>query len=167
MNNQEQKEKIIQEALMLLEDGKSENSILETYPDFKNELVNLFQTVDLLKKQKTVVPSEELLRNTLAKINTGNPIKSPYQDKFLFHLSKFQKYSFVSVVAVVLVITGGAFLNHHSVSPQQPASNNISQTAVISQGDSDASLNQDLNAIDTQMNGLDSDNSNTDQALSS
>ena len=165
MNNQ-QKDKIIEEALMLLDQGKSESFILGLYPDFKNELTDLFQTIDVLQKQKSIIPSEKLLQDTLNKIAFESKIKSPYQEGVLhgnlwFRFSRVQKYSLTSL-AVILIITGGVFLNKNTNPPQEMVNNVSQQTqqTMTSQTDnSDSALQQDLNSIDVQMSELESDNS--------
>ncbi len=179
MNNDEQKkEQVIQEALKLLEQGRSEASILDVYPEFNKELVALFDTVHILGVQKSVLPSESILQSVLDKIATDS-IKSPYQStagggRFLKGLSNFQKIS-ISFVAIVLLFSGGLFyIQSGSIkSGANPSGNNssnfhltTSKSDVASSNDvSDSSINQDTNELDTEINALNDDSNNVDQAL--
>lgn len=69
----------------------------------------------------------------------------------------------IIVVAVVLWLWYGGMKSQNGASLYGSTNQNVNSG--LSQGTSDASLNQDLSAIDNQLNGLASDTANADQSL--
>jgi hypothetical protein len=110
--------------------------------------------IALLKHQKDIMPSEDLLRSTLHKLPSPQyrAFKSPY-------LSLIQKFS-LATVAIVVIAGGGVFYAYHYQSTMPSAA-----TVSVASGNSNAALNSDLNAIDTQLAGLSTDTAAADQAL--
>ena len=159
MNKSEQnEERVMQEALRLLEEEESTSAILKLYPTHTADLQTLFDSIEHLKVAQSAKPSVELLRSTLEKIST--PIPSSL-GRVSFPLWKIS----VSIFALaVLVIGGTTIIGHRFNSPsngsgfQTISMNNSSDT-------SDAALNQDVAAIDSQLGGLSSDETQADQAL--
>lgn len=108
---------------------------------------------DILEKSlkqmsKDVIGDPELLTSILKALPENSKmtsIKSPYD------MTAFKKIS-ISAFAVVILAAGGIYFNQYH--------NALNQNSV-----SDASINQDMNSIDTQMNGLNSDTAAIDQGL--
>lgn len=82
----------------------------------------------------------------------------------------------IGTVIVVVIIVGGAFLlmQHHSDVMAEQATAAANATPVptttgtgmsANSDDSNAALTQDMTSVDTQMNGLNSDNASADQGL--
>lgn len=178
MNKEQTKEKIFQKALELLEEGRSKTAILDAYPEERAELLAFLETIENVKSESEIIPPEALLVSILDKASLLS-VKSPYQNigRYVSGLSYFKKFSFASIVAVLLILGGFAF-NHRagpaSQMTQSPASDkqqfnssgtNQQGSGISSIDASDASLDQDLNEIDEELEGLDSDNSNVDEAL--
>lgn len=158
MNTSEQdEERVMQEALQLLDEGKSTPSILETYPTYAIGLQELFDSIQALRAARQVMPSPELLQSTLQKISTPIPSAS-----YMGHFQLRKIGVFVLVVAVLVVggttIIGNEFNSNNQQNSQTIAMTNPSDT-------SDAALVQDTSAIDNQLDGLNSDEAQTDQAL--
>ena len=92
-----------------------------------------------------------------------------------------KKVIILIVIIVLVVLAGWWFMSQQSTSSptanttsqpanQTPRTNNVSgnvsaNTAISAKDNSDAALNQDLNNVDSQMNGLNSDNANASQSL--
>ena len=91
-------------------------------------------------------------------------------------MSKTAK-NIVGVLVVVVIGVGIVWYMRHSASApggqngvsDQPTQGQQSAAAKasLSQGSSDADLSQDTSTIDTQMNGLNSDNTSIDQGMNS
>jgi hypothetical protein len=130
------------------------------------------EIINILQSQKNGVrPSEELLRSALDKLPVGVPIKSPYAG----YLSYFKKFG-VASVALVMLIVGGVFFGRYE---SGGTSNSIAQVtkpitqptenenSALSSKDTDTALEQDMNAVDAQLNGLNMDTANVDSSLNS
>lgn len=67
----EQMEKIIMEVLELIEEGKSMQEILNSFPEYKKELEEIFKVAEILKKEKDgALPNKNLLVKILSGIDT-------------------------------------------------------------------------------------------------
>ena len=87
------------------------------------------------------------------------------------------KISIIIIIVVVIVVAGGAwwyisYLQRPITgvpAQQSTAVNNVQNAPVVSGGNtpdnSDAAINGDLSAIDSQMNNLNTDSNNIDQSL--
>lgn len=116
-------EKILTEALELYAKGVSLHSIVRTYPEFTNEIEELFATMAKLslEREKIVVPQEGLHR-LLAKIENTEIVKSastvsPFS-RFLQSL-EHSNLRFVLPIAAIALITGGFVLhrNNNQITP--------------------------------------------------
>jgi anti-sigma-K factor RskA len=150
MNTQHQEnEEVFLAALKLLEEGKSPSLILEAYPTHQEDLRTFLTSVERLESLKDIKPSRQLLQATLAKM----PILSPLSRSF-----SFWKIG-VSVLAVAVLIIGGTTVYFsESGTGDQAIADSASNT-------SDAALNQAVATIDSQLGGLDSDQTQVDQAV--
>jgi hypothetical protein len=151
-----------EEILALLEQGKPEAAIIETHPGHESEVRDLLAAIKALGAGKDIRPDAELLEKVLRQLPAGEPIKSP----FLKHVSTWQKWG--AIVGVFIFFATGGLLADHYLKPNQAvtgSSTGIQVTSSSVNDTSNAALQQDLNSIDSQMNGLDSDNSQIDQAL--
>jgi hypothetical protein len=121
----------------------------------ENDIEELLQ--DALQDARDVRPSPELLRVTLAKINTPLP-SLRYQKAY------FNKTALVLFAAAFILIAGGTGLV--ALNAIAPGSNNQPVVSMGNPGDtSDAALASDAAAIDSQLSGLSDDSAHTDQAL--
>jgi cytoskeletal protein RodZ len=72
-------------------------------------------------------------------------------------------------IVIVVIVVGGIWwwVVSQSNVAMAPSNNNSSSTASTSypQGDSDQSINQDMTNVNTQMNGLTSDNASVTQSM--
>jgi hypothetical protein len=156
MNNTEDKiEYTYQHALEMLEQGESESAILKRYPEYRHELTEMFAALDAVKSHATAVrPSEALMQSALSKIPDTVHVKKSMQGRVRSYFFSFQAWSIASA-AVLLIVGGVAFTRHNA-----PSSDTATTAA-----NSNAALTQDMNTIDTQLDGLNSDNAIVDQAL--
>lgn len=68
-------EKIIDQALALIESGKSSREILDMLPEYKKELQEIFQLLDLLNVQKEkIVPSQKFLTKIIANLPAAGSV---------------------------------------------------------------------------------------------
>lgn len=165
MNTEEQKkEYALQQALKLLESGKSPADVFMLYPEHKNDIQTLVDTITMLKKANNLEASMSLTQNVLNRLpHSPKQVVSPYTGfkGVLHYMSNLQRFGIASLAVAVLII-GGIIYNTHTKSQIVTTADN---TSISSTNTSNAALNNDMNLIDNQMSGLDSDNANTDQAI--
>lgn len=78
-------EKIIDQALSLIENGKSASEILGMLPEYKNELEEIFQILDLFNvKKEKIVSSRELLAKIIANIPTAQSVTEKEVSRYLY-----------------------------------------------------------------------------------
>lgn len=78
-------EKIISQALILIESGKSPHEILAMLPGYRKELQEIFQILDLLNVQKEkVIPSKELLAKILANLPHAKSVTEKEVSRYLY-----------------------------------------------------------------------------------
>ena len=106
----------------------------------------------------SVMPSEDSLRAVLDSLpQAPKTVSSPYIDRGVFSIFH-SRMLVTSFALLLLVVAGGAAYSHsHKDGAQAPDMNG--QTTY-----SDASIDQDLAAIDMQMSALDSGTDNVDTA---
>jgi hypothetical protein len=93
-NNSENLEKIINEALNLKEEGKTISEILNLYPEYKNELKEIFQTIDILNEEKEkVLPSKELLVKILSELTSSKNVTEKEFSRYLYRSKKEPDFS--------------------------------------------------------------------------
>jgi len=74
MKEKEEKlEKVIEKALELLDEGKTIPEILNSFPQFEEELREIFKIIDVLSKEK-IIPQKEILEKIIAQIETEKPV---------------------------------------------------------------------------------------------
>ena len=126
----------------------------------------------VLQNQKDAVrPPEELLRSTLQKLPNGTPLRSPYAEYWTY----FKKFGVASVALLMLVVGGIFFGRYEFGGSQNEIAQNIQpiteppekENATISSKDNDAALEQDMNAVDAELSGLNMDTSSVDKSLNS
>lgn len=103
MNYNEQSEKILTKALELLERGKSKLEILNLFPEQKDELRELFQTMETVQSTKNGIrPPEELLRQIISQIPDE---RTEHQENHLssFGFSTWFKFAIPAAAIAILV----------------------------------------------------------------
>lgn len=78
-------EKIIDRVLTLIERGKSPREILAMVPEYRKELQEIFQILDLLNVQKEkVAPSKELLAKILSNLPRAESVTEGEVSRYLY-----------------------------------------------------------------------------------
>ena len=156
MNKIEQKkEYVIGEALRLFEDGKSQSFILDLYPQYKEDLSELFKTINIIDSQSNIKVPESLLKSVLAKIPTSSlstPTPSPFDNIHSFY--NLKRLGAFSTLALLLFVGGGFIYNRHNINT------NISNSQIA-----DTALNKDIASVDSELGNLDADAASIDNSL--
>ncbi len=103
MDYNEQSEKTITKALELLEGGKSELEILNLFPEQKDELRELFQTMETIQSAKNGIrPPEALLHQIISQIPDE---RTEHQENHLssFGFSTWFKFAIPAAAIAILV----------------------------------------------------------------
>jgi DNA-directed RNA polymerase subunit F len=92
--NPENLEKIMGEALELKEKGKTISEILDWYPEYKKELKKMFQTIDILSREKEkILPSKELLTKILSELTIEKSVTEKEFSRYLYRGEKMPDFS--------------------------------------------------------------------------
>jgi|GEM_PF-4221255 len=82
--NPENLEKIMSEALEFKEKGKTISEILDLYPEYKKNLKEMFQTIDVLAREKEkALPSKELLTKIVSGVGLENSVTEKQFSRYL------------------------------------------------------------------------------------
>ncbi len=67
--NKEISEQVIEQGLLAKEQGRNESEILDMFPEWRQELTEIFQTISVIENQKEgVVPSQERFRQLIIQL---------------------------------------------------------------------------------------------------
>ncbi|MDD5430787.1 MAG: hypothetical protein PHP03_00995 [Candidatus Pacebacteria bacterium] len=165
-------ENILMEALKLQEQGRSVQEILNLYPENKNELQEMFETIDFLNKEKNKIePSKEVLEKIIDQISSEKYVtneeinRCSYRKGRLINLSQIHNImnwklivpiGVVAVLAVFLISQYGGSAPQYVqniISPATPAekiddvvdnimAELVSENTVFAEEDGDALLVQ-------------------------
>jgi len=92
--NNKNLEKIMSEALELKEKGKTISEILDLYPEYKKELKEMFQIIDILSREKEkILPSKELLTKIISELTLENSITEKDFSRYLYRGEKMPDFS--------------------------------------------------------------------------
>lgn len=151
-------EKIIGQTITLIERGKSAREILGMLPEYKKELEEIFQILDLLNIPKEkIVPSQELLTKIITNLPTGESVTEKEVSRYLYrgeqkpndyawHKGRpsetiikptihdlmtinWKMWAPLGIIAVVALIVGG-FYQFGVKAPQAPITGETPQTPV-------------------------------------
>ncbi len=119
-NKNDNLEKVLSKALDLLQEGKSSSQILNLFAEYKTELQEIFQVIEVLSSQKNrIIPPKELLTKIIAQIKIEEDvtyfrgeIKGRPSIGQLFNVIKFsdmikKSYIAVGIIALILLVVGG------------------------------------------------------------
>ena len=85
MNKDNHSEKIISQALLLMENGKSTREIFNLLPEDKKELAEIFQVLNLLITQKDKIkPSKELLAKIITDLLITKTVTEKEMSRYLY-----------------------------------------------------------------------------------
>lgn len=150
MNNQDDKkiEEIVGQVLQYIDDGKTPAEIFDLFPDYREELKEVFFAVDFIKKEGgKIYPDKEIFRQVMARIpanvtNEHNPRYSfmkevqgrpslrnmitKIQDLMTINWKVWAPVGIVAVVALVLV--GNSQLG--TKAPQAPVAEESTQAPI-------------------------------------
>jgi Tfp pilus assembly protein PilN len=176
VNNNEKFDRVFKEALDLLEKGKPASEILDLFPEFKNELKDLFQTIEVINEQKEkIAPPQELLEKILSRLPFEN-VTDEKDSRYLYRgeikgrPSMFQSINiiewlsmnrkiYIGIGVVVLAVAVGIGIFWQSqkvaVSPEgqklayetKSLSEDISELETLGEETDLENLEQDLSAI--------------------
>ncbi|PIZ94724.1 MAG: hypothetical protein COX81_02860 [Candidatus Magasanikbacteria bacterium CG_4_10_14_0_2_um_filter_37_12] len=129
MNNKE--DKIYEQVLEMLDQGKSHGKILASFGDGHDEVKEIFETIDMVGKEE-IKPDKTLLQSVIDKVNSGavtnsgdvrlNIIENVHDKKqnyFIYSLIRMfsMKKSFLfaggGVIVILLVVGLLSFLNYN------------------------------------------------------
>jgi hypothetical protein len=126
-------EHILEEALRFLESGKSQTEVFERFPEYRKELIIVFQKIERLSAmKKTIRPRRELLSTILSKIEHApvSGLEEAQKGRVLFtnfQIHKFMNMQMKVVLPLVLIVLAGGivfYANNRPVSPLKVAQNN-------------------------------------------
>lgn len=87
--------KIINNYLNSSEEGASIDDILNKYPNYKNELVEIFKSIKIIKKQKkSVKPSRQMLINILSQLPLTQDVTNQKVNRYINRDKKKEHFSF-------------------------------------------------------------------------
>jgi len=129
MKNNNKLEKIFSKSLELYEKGKSISEILDLYPDYSEELQEIFQTIQMLTHEKeNLIPPKELLAKIISQIKIPEEVTKIEESRYLHRgeikgrPSIFQSltktewlimskkiYIGIGVLALALLVIGGIY----------------------------------------------------------
>lgn len=82
--NNEKLEKILVETLKLYEKGKTIPEILNLYPNYKEELQEMFQVIKvLMAAREKIAPPKELLANIISQIQDKEGVTNFKEGRYL------------------------------------------------------------------------------------
>ena len=86
MNNQDEKfEQILNQAIELREEGKSLSEIFVAFPNYRNDLQDMFFFLTTLQKAiSEIIPRKELLNNILLMVDRQTIVTKPAYNRYLF-----------------------------------------------------------------------------------
>ena len=109
----------LEEALTLLLEGESLSTLVQQYPQFRDELSEYQTLLSLVGEVSHVTPSESGLRNVLESVSGFAPTPLPVQSPYLAY---FMMYRNILVLpALLVVIIGGGVLVYPSYQSGEPA----------------------------------------------
>lgn len=84
-NNNEKLEKIFNQALELYEKGKSISEILNLFPQYRDELEEMFQIIQVIIREKEKIsPSKELLTKIISQIQPTEKITKIEESRYFY-----------------------------------------------------------------------------------
>ena len=153
--NEQNKEYVMEEVLRLHDDGKSQVSIIDLYPQYKEDIIELFETIDSIAKQGDIEVPELVLQSILKKVpdpSSSSKIISPFYNIQIFH--NIKRFGIVSTLTLVLVVGGGFLYNQ-----------NITNVKMEQSHYADIALENDIQVIDSKLIDLDMETANLDDQL--
>ncbi len=98
-NNNEKLEKILSEAIELQEKGKSIPEILNLFPEHKETLQEIFQTITILKTQKAqIAPTKELLAQIISRLKVNEGVTKQESSRYLYRGTKKGRSSLITII---------------------------------------------------------------------
>ncbi|TSD03763.1 MAG: hypothetical protein Athens071426_45 [Parcubacteria group bacterium Athens0714_26] len=148
--NDKNLERIFEKVLELLDSGKSQEEILNLFPESREMLKEIFFTINLFKKEgESIIPSKELFKQIIERIPSG--VTNEVNPRYLYRKEVQSRFSFkkinnitkiynlmtinwkiwapVGIVAVVTLVTIG-FNQLGIKAPQAPIAGEMTQAPV-------------------------------------
>lgn len=83
--NNEKLENILGKALELYEKGVSTSEILNSFPEHRKELEEMFQTIQVLIREKErIIPPQELLAKIISQLQSQNNVTNAEKVRYLY-----------------------------------------------------------------------------------
>lgn len=139
-NNKQTIEKILGDALELREKGISLHSILNTYPEHKSEIEEMFGSIGILATEREAIRvSQDAFERMLASLPFVEGARQPVRTPF-WSTMHYSNWKYVLPIAAVAILTGGLFISRHESgntpidvpsAPLAPLTNPVNDTTQI------------------------------------
>lgn len=104
--NENQTEKILMEALRLMDEGKSPAEVLGLFPNDRKELAEMFETIKLLElTKKGILPEESFAQNLIKQFPVpSNGVARPARESFWGRLTLWRVLAPAAIFAGLLIL---------------------------------------------------------------